>query len=147
MSQAGHISATSHGRGAGCPRPHASCRLWPGAMASAPPRWRFWDFGSVQFVQDKLSGESLRAHGPGAAFTDVPFIFVLEGGRPAIVGLDGDDEHCALHVVDEKMVNVVTIEEDSETQQEVCKVSLRCGDKPAELLSDLQFEKTQGSGH
>ena len=59
-----------------------------------------------------------------------------------IVGLDGDDEHCALHVVDEKMVNVVTIEEDSETQQEVCKVSLRCGDKPAELLSDLQFEKT-----
>ena len=97
----------------------------------------------MQFVQDKLSGESLRAHGPGAAFTDGPFRFVLEGGRPVIVGLDGDDEHCALHVVDEKMVNVVTIEEDSETQQEVCKVSLRCGDTPAELLSDLQFEKPE----
>ena len=60
---------------------------------------------------------------------------------PVIVGLNGDDEHCALHVVDEKMVNVVTIEEDSETQQEVCKVSLRCGDKPSELLSGFHFEK------
>ena len=41
-----------------------------------PPRWRFWDFGSVQFVQDTLSGESLHAHGQGAAFTDGPFRFV-----------------------------------------------------------------------
>ena len=88
-------------------------------MESDPPRWRFWDFGRVQFVQDTLSGESLRAHGQGAAFTDGPFRFVKCGDKPVLVGVDGDDEHCALHVVDEAMVNAVTIEKDGAVEEEV----------------------------
>ena len=110
-------------------------------MESDPPRWRFWDFGSVQFVQDTLSGESLRAYGPGAAFTDGPFKFVTFGDKPVLLGLDGDDEHCALHVLDEAMVNVFTIEGHGEVEEEVYKVSQRCGDKPARPLRDLQIER------
>ena len=115
-------------------------------MGSDPPRWRFWDFGSVQFVQDTLSGESLRAHGPGAVFTDGPFKVVTCGDKPVLLGLDGDDEHCALHVLDEAMVNVVTIEGHGEVEEEVYKVSQRCGDKPARPLHDIQHEMHHASG-
>ena len=111
-------------------------------MESDPPRWRFWDFGSTQFVQDTLSGESLCAHGQGAVFTDGPFKFVSYDNKPMLVGLEGGDEHCALHAVDEAMVNVVTIEKDGEFEDHIYKVSQRCGDKPARPLRDLQIEKT-----
>lgn len=110
-------------------------------MESDHPRWRFWDFGSVQFVQDSLSGQSLRAHGPGAAFTYGPFRFVSYGDKPVLVGIDGGDEHRALHSVDEAMANVVAIEEDSQSQGEVHKVSERCGGNPSRPLRDLQLEK------
>ena len=92
-------------------------------MESDPPRWRFWDSGSVPFVQDTLSGESLRAHGQGAAFTDGPFRFLDDGDKPVLVGLDGDDEHCALHVVDEAMGTVVTTDKDGESEEEMCVIS------------------------
>ena len=111
-------------------------------MESDPPRWRLWDFGSVQFVQDTVSGESLRAHGDGAAFTDGPFRLSWCGDKPVLVGLEGDEDHCALHRVDEAMVNVITIEEHGEFKEEIYKVSQRCGDKPARPLRDLQIEKS-----
>ena len=115
-------------------------------MESDPPRWRFWDFGSVQFVQDTLSGESLRAHGQGAVFIDGPFKFVLYGDKPVLVGVVGEDEHFALHVVDEAMVSVVTAEKDGESEEDIYKVSQRCGDKPARPLRGLQIGKHEESG-
>ena len=60
-------------------------------MAAEPPRWRFWDFGTLQFVQDGLTGDSLRVHGPGAAFEDGPFRFV-DDDKPVVVGLTGTDD-------------------------------------------------------
>ena len=109
--------------------------------------------GSLQFVQDAFGGESLRDHGQSAAFTSWLFKCVWE--------TDCDEEHCALHAIDAKMVNVVTVEEDNETQQEVCKVSRFGADKQAQILSYLQIEKdfkvpkvarfswasSRGSGH
>ena len=92
-------------------------------MESDPPRWRLWDFGSVQFVQDTVSGESLRAHGDGAAFTDGPFRLSWCGDQPVLVGLEGDEDHCALHRVDEAMGNVITIEEHGEFKEQIYKVS------------------------
>ena len=108
-------------------------------MADTRARWQFWDFGSRQFVRDALSGELVRVHGPGAAFDDGPFRLVVDEDRPVVVGLEGDDEHCALHFVDEIMENVVTVVQDSATKEEHCFVKARCGDKPAQSLLDLQL--------
>ena len=112
----------------------ASC-----AMAAPPERWRFWDFGSLQFVQDTLSGELVVVHGNGAVFGDGPFKFAVDDdGRPVVVGLEGDDDHCALHLVDEKMANDITFQWDVQTKEWHHYVKSRCGEKPALRLTDLQ---------
>ena len=66
--------------------------------------WHFWDFGSIQFVENRVTGEFLKVHGPDALFGDGPFKMVrdaAEGGRPILLGLDGTDLERALHVADE----------------------------------------------
>ena len=65
--------------------------------------WRFWDYGSIQFVENRVTGEFLKVHGPAALFGDGPFKMVRDaagGGRRILVGLDGTDLECALHIVD-----------------------------------------------
>ena len=65
--------------------------------------WRFWDYGTVQFAENCVTGEFLEVHGPNALFGDGPFKMVHDaagGGRRVLVGLDGTDLECALHVVD-----------------------------------------------
>ena len=43
-------------------------------VAMAAPRiddiWRFWDYGSIQFVENQVTGEFLKVHGPDALFGD-----------------------------------------------------------------------------
>ena len=81
------------------------------AMDASSERWRFWDFGHRQYVQDTLTGEMVLVHGDGAKFTDGPFkLHVDDNDRPVVVGLLGDDDDCALHFVDEDMANGVTLE-------------------------------------
>ena len=66
--------------------------------------WRFWDYGSIQFVENRVTGEFLKVHGPDALFGDGPFKMVrdaAEGGRPILLGLDGTDLERALHLADE----------------------------------------------
>ena len=66
--------------------------------------WRFWDYGSIQFVENRVTGEFLQVYGPDALFGDGPFKMVCHadaGGRPLLVGLDGTDLERALHFADE----------------------------------------------
>ena len=65
--------------------------------------WRFWDYGSIQFVENRVTGEFLQVYGPDALFGDGPFKMVCHadtGGRPILVGLDGTDLERALHLAD-----------------------------------------------
>ena len=108
-------------------------------MDVSSERWRFGDFGSVQFVQDTLSGKLVVVHGKGAAFGDGPFkIAVDDDVGPVVVGLEGDDDHRALHLVDEVMANDITFERDVQTKEWHHFVKSRCGEKPARPLTDLQ---------
>ena len=63
--------------------------------------WRFWEYGSIQFVENRVTGEFLEVYGPDALFGDGPFKMINREGRPTLVGLDGNDLQRALHVVDE----------------------------------------------
>ena len=111
-------------------------------MAASPERWRFWDFGSQQILQDTLGGELVRVHGAGAVFADGPFKFAVDDDlRPVVVGLEGDDESCALHFVDEAMATIVTVAGAVGANTEQSGPILRCGDKPARSLSDLRAKK------
>ena len=72
-------------------------------VAMAAPRiddiWRFWDYGTIQFVQNRFTREFLEVHGPNALFGDGPFKMVCdaaEGGRPILLGLDDPDLERAL---------------------------------------------------
>ena len=38
--------------------------------------WRFWDYGTVQFAENCVTGEFLEVHGPNALFGDGPFKMV-----------------------------------------------------------------------
>ena len=74
-------------------------------IAMAAPRidgiCRFLDYGSIQFVENRVTGEFLKVHGPDALFGDGPFQMINCEGRPTLVGLDGTDLQRALHVADE----------------------------------------------
>ena len=63
--------------------------------------WRFGEYGSIQFVENRVTGEFLKVHGPDALFGDGPFQMINCEGRPTLVGLDGTDLQRALHVADE----------------------------------------------
>ena len=50
--------------------------------------WRFWDYGTVQFAENCVTGEFLEVHGPNALFGDGPFKMVHDaagGGRRFLV--------------------------------------------------------------
>ena len=82
--------------------------------------WRFGDYGSIQFVENRVTGEFLKVHGPDALFGDGPFKMVCdaaEGGRPILVGLDGTDLERALHLADEHAS---------------IRLLLNCGEKPGD---------------
>ena len=53
--------------------------------------WRFWEYGSIQFVENRVTGEFLKVYGPDALFGDGPFQMINREGRPTLVGLDGND--------------------------------------------------------
>ena len=63
--------------------------------------WRFWEYGSIQLVENRVTGEFLKVHGPDALFGDGPFQMSNCEGRPTLVGLYGTDLQRALHVADE----------------------------------------------
>ena len=110
-------------------------------MDASSGRWRFWDFGCLQFVQNTLTGELVIVHGKNAVFGDGPFKFALfDDGRPVVVGLEGGDDDCALHLVDEVMAKLVTLEPDVKGQWHHM-VKSRCGEKPARALIHIQDEK------
>ena len=82
--------------------------------------WRFWDYGSIQFVENRVTGEFLKVHGPDALFGDGPFKMVRDaagGGRPILLGLDGTDLERALHLADEHAA---------------IRLRLNCGEKPGD---------------
>ena len=66
--------------------------------------WRFWEYGSIQFVENRVTGEFLKVHGPDALFGDGPFQMINCEGRPTLVGLDGNarwiDEHASMRLID-----------------------------------------------
>ena len=65
--------------------------------------WHIWDYGSIQFVENRVTGEFLEVHGPNALFGDGPFKMVRDaagGGRPILVGLYGTDLERALHLAE-----------------------------------------------
>ena len=63
--------------------------------------WRFWEYGSIQVVENRVTGQFFKTHRPVALFGDGPFKMVNPEGRPTLVGLDGTDLQRALHVADE----------------------------------------------
>jgi hypothetical protein len=77
-------------------------------MAAIPigaDRWRFLDYGTLQVLQDTLTGEALRVHGDGAVFADGPFALTFDAaypGRPVLLGIDGDDGNRSLHFADDE---------------------------------------------
>ena len=82
--------------------------------------WRFWDYGSIQFVENRVTGEFLKVYGPDALFGDGPFKMVRHaaaGGRPILLGLDGTDLERALHLADEHAS---------------IRLLLNCGEKPGD---------------
>ena len=79
--------------------------------------WRFWEYGSIQFVENRVTGEFLKVYGPDALFGDGPFQMINREGRPTLVGLDGNDLQRALHVVDEHAS---------------MRLLLHCGEKPGD---------------
>ena len=79
--------------------------------------WRFWEYGSIQFVENRVTGEFLKVYGPDALFGDGPFKMINREGRPTLVGLDGNDLQRALHVVDEHAS---------------MRLLLHCGEKPGD---------------
>ena len=79
--------------------------------------WRFWEYGSIQSVENRVTGEFLKVYGPDALFDDGPFQMINREGRPTLVGLDGNDLQRALHVVDEHAS---------------MRLLLHCGEKPGD---------------
>ena len=103
-------------------------------------RWRLWDFGTRQYVQDALLGQCWLVHGSTAAlFADGPFRLVVEEGRPLLIGLDGSEEDCALHFVDDHVVAACAAAEGGILGD--FRVTYKdSGDKPEQMLSTLQRE-------
>ena len=67
-------------------------------MSAESQRWKFWDCGVVQYVQDTLTGECLPCYGcRGASFTGGPFAFAAEEDRPILIDNDGSEDTCSLH--------------------------------------------------
>lgn len=104
--------------------------------------WSLWDFGCTQLAGHFLTGEFLKVHGPDSLFADGPFDLVCDEGssnRALLVGLDGSDEDCALHIVDEHAEWEIAA-----TSQPACGdkpdylLTQRCSNEQGKLLSDLQ---------
>ena len=63
--------------------------------------WRLWDFGSIQFAENTLTGEFLKVYGPNALFGDGHFTMVIDKampGRPVLLGVDGTDDDRVIHL-------------------------------------------------
>jgi hypothetical protein len=75
-------------------------------MALKEREWRFFDFHSVQLLQDCESGQTLCVHGTvfPALYDDGPFRCVSYKGRPLLLQKDGNDDTRSFHFADEHFV-------------------------------------------
>ena len=106
---------------------------------AADPGWVLFDFGCLQCLRHTLLGLRLPVHGGrNSLFSDGPFKLITHGDRFALVGLQGGDEDCPIHWVDEICNSVAEEMEDENGNVDYYIKGAIVGDKPDVLLSSLQ---------
>ena len=110
-------------------------------MENVGDRWRFYDFGTLQYVCDTWSGETFKVFGSSSMFADEgPFYFEVEDGRPKLVPLEGVGDGVT-HFLDEHSSWDVSTMQTDDGQLQTMIQHKTCGDKPGVLIDAMQREK------
>ena len=103
-------------------------------------RWECWDYGSVQFSRDRITGDVLRVHCTSdSLFGGGLFRLIFWDDRQVFLSFEGDDESRSVHFADSKLLVSVVRYVDPVTGEEYYKVTnLIDPPQPSAWQSDLQ---------